>query len=162
MYTRSSLGVNCRQILRFGSVGVLNTVLGYGIILMSLWLGLGAFASNALGYLAGLLLGFTLNRRWTFRYFGHSNLKSMVRYVLAFLVAYGINFIVLLFASWTGLTLQPLIQLAAISAYSVVFYLELMLFVFPKRGAPVSDHAHQCHLQSITIGGGYTGRQRGD
>lgn len=63
---RSSLPFDDPRMPRFGAVGMLNTALGYAVILAGLALGLGDIISNATGYAAGLVLGFFLNRQWTF------------------------------------------------------------------------------------------------
>ena len=53
-------------MLRFGVIGLLNTALGYAVILAGLALGLGNIVSNATGHAAGLVLGFFPSRQWTF------------------------------------------------------------------------------------------------
>lgn len=63
---RSSLPFDDPRMLRFGVVGLLNTALGYVVILAGLALGLADIISNAASYAAGLVLGFFPDRQWTF------------------------------------------------------------------------------------------------
>ncbi len=54
-----------QQGLRFGLTGLANTLLTFVLILLAKPL-LGITAANVLGYLCGMALSFSLNRRWTF------------------------------------------------------------------------------------------------
>jgi len=78
-------------LLRFASVGVLNTLLGYAVIFLCMYVfGLGAVASNVIGYAVGLVMSFLLNRAFTFRSKA-AVVPEAVRFVMIFLVAYLAN-----------------------------------------------------------------------
>ena len=77
---RSNRAFDYARILRFAVVGVLNTTLGYSIIVMGLALGYGDIISNISGYAGGLILGFVLNRRWTFSDATHLRRGAVLRY----------------------------------------------------------------------------------
>lgn len=80
-----------RQLLKFAMVGVLNTALGYAVIFGCMYLlGLGAVISNVLGYAAGLVVSYSLNRSFTFRSSG-ARRAEMIRFVAIFLLAYLAN-----------------------------------------------------------------------
>ncbi len=80
-----------REVGRFLSVGVANTVVGLLVIYAAKWfLLLGDVAANALGYSVGLLLSFALNSRWTFAYNG-PYLPALVKFGCVTLAAYGMN-----------------------------------------------------------------------
>lgn len=121
------------RVLRFGVVGLVNTALGYAVILTGLALGWGDIASNAAGYAAGLLAGFALNRRWTFRNGAGSRMSEGRRYVLVFLIAYCANLAVLALARSLGFVESPLAQLAGLCTYSALFYLGSSRYVFVAR-----------------------------
>jgi putative flippase GtrA len=118
------------RMLRFAVVGVLNTALGYSIILAGLALGYGDILSNISGYAAGLLLGFVLNSRWTFANTSRIHAGTVLRYVLSFLFAYGANLLIVLAALSQGMTGNPWVHLLGIIVYSVLFYLASAHVVF--------------------------------
>jgi putative flippase GtrA len=131
--------------VRFASVGVLNTAFGYTVILFALWLGNGDIVSNLIGYTAGLALSFVLNRQWTFGTTEDVPSNVVARYVGTFLVAYAVNLGIVLAARSTGLMDGPMIHLLGICAYTILFYLGSVYFVFAEN-TPVSiknRHAKQ-------------------
>ncbi|WP_281391362.1 GtrA family protein [Mesorhizobium sangaii] len=128
-------------MLRFGAVGLLNTALGYAVILAGLALGLGDILANATGYAAGLVLGFFLNRQWTFTRVDGFRSGTLLRYGGVFLVAYSINLAVVIAARSAGITESPLVHLAGICVYSIIFYLGSAHFVFVGRGGRGDDTA---------------------
>lgn len=127
---RSALPSDFSRMLRFGAVGLLNTALGYTLILAGLWLGLGDIVSNAAGYAAGLTLGFILNRRWTFTAAGGFRPGTAVRYAITFMVAYGANLGIVIAAMSAGIIENPFVHLAGNCLYTVIFYLGSSRFVF--------------------------------
>ncbi|UXN57966.1 GtrA family protein [Phyllobacterium zundukense] len=145
MSTRSNRPFDYLQIVRFASVGVLNTAFGYTVILFVLWLGTGDILSNLIGYTAGLALSFVLNRQWTFGATKDVPSNVVARYVGTFLVAYAVNLGIVLAARSTGLMDGPMIHLLGICAYTILFYLGSVYFVFAEN-TPVSiknRHANQ-------------------
>ncbi|TJV45314.1 MAG: GtrA family protein [Mesorhizobium sp.] len=127
---RSALPSDFSRMLRFGAVGLLNTALGYTLILTGLWLGLGDIVANAAGYAAGLTLGFFLNRRWTFTAAGGFRPGTAVRYAITFIVAYGANLGIVIAAMSAGIIENPFVHLAGNCFYTVIFYLGSSRFVF--------------------------------
>lgn len=121
------------RVLRFGVVGLVNTALGYAVILAGLALGWGDLVSNAAGYAAGLIAGFALNRRWTFGSRAGRSMGEGRRYLLVFLVAYCANLAVLALARSLGFVESPLAQLAGLCTYSILFYLGSSRYVFVSR-----------------------------
>ncbi|WP_428424411.1 GtrA family protein [Pararhizobium sp.] len=130
MFTRSSRVFEATRLLRFAAVGLLNTALGYTVILVALAFGCGDIASNILGYASGLILGFVLNSRWTFSSAARLRKGTALRYALSFAIAYGANLGVVLTALSFGFTNNPWVHLAGICIYSVLFYLASSWFVF--------------------------------
>ena len=116
------------QLIRYLSVGVINTLVGLSIIWGLMLLGVDPVTANACGYAVGLVVAFILNRAWTFRV--EAEFGQIVRYLLAFMVAYGINVVILnvclqLFGGQGFLE-----QLPAMAAYTLSFYLLCKYYVF--------------------------------
>lgn len=117
------------RVVRFGLVGLLNSVLGYSVIVIMLRSGAGDIAANVAGYAVGLTVGFALNMRWTF---GRSGCEpaAIARYGLAFLIAYAVNLVVIAGAGQLGLVENPLVHLAGMVVYSGTLYLLASRLVF--------------------------------
>lgn len=84
-----------KQFFRFLTVGVLNTMLGYCVIFTCMYVAkMSPEISNAAGYVVGLFASYILNRKYTFnsRQTQHS---EVIRFLAVFVVAYALNFAVL-------------------------------------------------------------------
>lgn len=116
------------EVLRYLSVGVLNTLVGLSVIWGLILLGAPPVPANLGGYVAGLMIAFFLNRAWTFR--ATARPRQALRYIAAFGLAYGINLAILT----VGLALLDLhgflAQLPALAGYTVSFFLLCKFFVF--------------------------------
>jgi len=76
---------------RYLAVGAVNTVAGLGIIFgLKALGGVGDVAANLVGYGTAVLLGFALNRRWTFRHTGAVS-PALAWYLAVLSVAYLLN-----------------------------------------------------------------------
>ena len=85
-----------RQAVKYGVVGVVNTLLTLVVIwIMTNVLGCSAALSNFVGYFIGLINSFFLNRSWTFRSKG-GMLGGAVKFFVAFAICYLLQFCVLL------------------------------------------------------------------
>lgn len=130
-------------------VGFLNTALGYAIILGALSMGYGDILSNAAGYAAGLGLGFVLNSRWTFKRAVGLRPGAALRYLITFLVAYSANLAIVIVARSMGVLDNPLVHLAAICVYSLLFYLGSVSFVF---AASAANRRNECDHATLSKG----------
>lgn len=119
-----------RQLLRYGAVGVINTGLGYVVIFACMYLvGLGPVASNVAGYAVGLVVSYSLNRRFTFRSTG-ARRAEMVRFLVIFLLAYFANLGVLVALTRTFGVHDGLAQVLAGGVYFGLSYLLNKYYVF--------------------------------
>jgi putative flippase GtrA len=138
----SGVGSLPARPVKFALVGVANTLLGLLVIYAGKWgLGLADLPANALGYLTGLALSYTLNARWTFSFRGR-HAVALPRYVLVVLAAYLAN-IATVYAA-LGLAINSYIaQAAGIIPYTVVGYLGTAFFAFrnphPSQATSSSD-----------------------
>ncbi|MEM9784495.1 MAG: GtrA family protein [Pseudomonadota bacterium] len=116
------------QALRFGAVGVLNTLAGLGTIYIAMLAGVAPVPANMIGYAIGLAVSYTLNRRYTFR--GGRVEGSAVRFLITFAVAYAVN-MALLLGAIDAMRVDPyLAQLIASVGYTVTFFLLSKFYVF--------------------------------
>ncbi|HEY1129907.1 MAG TPA: GtrA family protein [Roseateles sp.] len=77
-------------LVKFIIVGLTNTGVTLSVIFATKYFwGLADAPANALGYVLGLINGYNLNRRWTFRHTG-----SVVRSLPAFLLIQGVAYVV--------------------------------------------------------------------
>ena len=120
--------------LRFVAVGLINTIVGFAIVIAAIeWLGANAFVANGAGLATGFVVGFLLNRAWTFRS-DRTIAATAPRYLLAFALAYSINLGLLALALRAGL--HPwLAQGVALATYSVAFYCLCRFSVFRAEGS---------------------------
>lgn len=123
------------RLLRFGLTGLANSAVGWAVIFGGLWAGMSGLAANAAGYAVGLLLSFTLNRRFVFGVTGAVSVREVAKFLAAFAVAYGVNVAVLMAAQSVLGADSPLAQLPAIGAYIVIFFLLSQFFVFKPASA---------------------------
>ena len=121
------------QFSRFTLVGIVNTFSGLMVIYGVKWLfGLGDVLSNMIGYGVGLIVSFLLNKSWTFRHEGEF-LKSALRFITAFAVAYPVNLGVVFFLiEWGGMN-SYVSQALGIPPYMVVFFLLSRYVAFRKN-----------------------------
>ncbi len=118
------------RLFRFALAGLANSAVGWAMIFAGLWAGLSGLAANAAGFGVGLVLSFTLNRRFVFGVTGAVQGREVAKFLAAFAVAYGINVVVLYAAQSVLGADSPWAQLPAIGAYVVIFFLLSQLFVF--------------------------------
>lgn len=119
-----------RQSLRFGMVGVVNTIIGllaiYGVIF---FLNIGPVVANAIGYTIGLFVSFVLNRLWTFGD-GRSIRAVLPRYLLVTVLSYVLNLAVVLLGT-NHFSVGPyLVQFFGIGFYTVAMFIGCRRFVF--------------------------------
>ena len=123
------------QVLRFLAVGVVNSIFGYGVIFACMYLaGMSPEISNVVGYTAGLVVSYVLNRNYTFRSTKRQR-TEIARFFAGFAVAYILNFLVLL-VSVHGLHMSKgLSQILSGLVYVVSSFLMSKYYVFKTKHA---------------------------
>ncbi|MEI8396330.1 MAG: GtrA family protein [Rhodospirillaceae bacterium] len=118
------------QAIRFVAVGIVNTLVGYAIIVSGMEvLAMSPVAANVFGYCVGFGISFILHRRITFNHRG-AVLPTIVRFALTMAIAYSCNLIVLLILINSFQASAILAQLMAVFVYTVVSFVLSRTIVF--------------------------------
>ena len=125
---------------RFASVGLFNTALSLGVImLLDRKFGAGPQLANAAGYAVGLSSGFLFSRGFVFRS-AAAVTNTAPRYLLTVLLGFALNQLVLLEVrrALTGLPFDHLLaQVCAMASYTVSVFLACRFWVFRAPIDPV-------------------------
>lgn len=128
-------------VVRFGLVGLVNTLCGLAVIYALKWtLGMHDVAANVAGYAVGLTVSYLLNARWTFRYCG-SLLAAAHRFILSVGVAYAANLATVGVAIYVVGVNSYAAQAIGIIPYALLTYLASRFFVFRQPPAGTSEPA---------------------
>lgn len=126
------------DVLRYALVGVVNTLVGFSIIIgLEQGLKLNPFLANAGGYAAGICISFVLSQLFVFRARSTAR-RSAPRYALAVAGAFGLNQGVLALARWLtpdAALWAVLAQGAATGSYTVALFLLSRYWVFAPAPA---------------------------
>ena len=122
---------SAKQLFRYGLVGIISNSLGYLLFLLITYWGVEPKIAMTLLYAVGATIGFFGNRQWAFAHSG-TLLESSVRYVIAHMFGYLINFLILLmFVDRLGYSHQW-VQAGAIFVVAGFLFVTFKYFVFPK------------------------------
>lgn len=118
------------RLARFVIVGLANTFIGLSVIFAcKALLGMGDVLANLLGYGVAVLLGFALNKRWTFEHAGDPA-GAFVRYLAVLVLAYAANLSVTLYAIDVLHLNSYIAQALGIVPYALTGYLGGRWFAF--------------------------------
>jgi putative flippase GtrA len=116
-------------IFRYLGSGVANTLLGFAVIFTLTLTGVSALWANASGYAVGFVTGFILSKKFVF----HSNgrfVSESFRYLLAFVVAFSLNLVVLELCLHLA-SFPPMgAQIVATGTYTFFMYIFTRFLVF--------------------------------
>ena len=84
-----------KQFLRYNFVGLINTVVGFGLIVLLMYMGIDAVLSNAIGYGIGAILSYFLNKKYTFAYKNYS-MRVAIKFFAVLGMAYLLNYMALM------------------------------------------------------------------
>lgn len=131
------------ELLKFAGVGTLNTTISLTIIYSLKWYALwGDVTANVLGYLIGILFGFVLNGRWTFK-MPTLNSRHLQRYALATSLAYLLNLSAVLFSINICNISGDYAQLVGVVVFTLTSFLLIKLFVFSGKSSTIDVAAQQ-------------------
>lgn len=116
-----------KQIIKFGSVGVLNTIIDLGVLNLLVYLGMGAVLANSISFALAATNSFFWNKFWTFRDKESSWKGQIIPFILVAAVGLGLSdLIVYYFHDQLGYNLN----IVKIASVVVVFWWN---FFIPKR-----------------------------
>ncbi len=121
---------NLNEIFRYLLAGTINTIVGYCIFLVMLYIvNVNPYYSNIVGYIFGLIIAYILNKLFVFK--NKTTTKtSIYRFFIAFILSFFINLFVL-FIFVDILNQSPAIsQIVAMTFYTIIFYLLNKFYVF--------------------------------
>ncbi|GBQ81440.1 GtrA family protein [Gluconacetobacter johannae DSM 13595] len=129
-HARSDLYLRLGELARFLFVGAGNTLFGLLLIFMLIsYAGADYRVANFLGYMAGYVISFSLNRLWTFRHAGCWK-KGFLRWSLVALIAYLVNLSVVVFThTEMGIGIYTA-QITGIAVYTMTSFLGGRFFAF--------------------------------
>ena len=116
-------------LTRYAGSGVINSIVGFIVIFSAMALGFSPMVSNVIGYVVGFTLGFVLSKKFVFRSNGHF-IPESVRYLVAFVISFLFNFLVLRLAlNYLNFHVVAS-QVAAAVGYTLLMYILTRRFVF--------------------------------
>ncbi len=120
--------------VRFGLVGVLNTLSGLSVIYLLKWaFSVPDFPANLGGYAVGLTGSYFLNSRWTF-VSRRPAVSSLPRFASVILLAYLINYAVVALAIGSAVN-SYVAQAMGVLPYSLTTYFGFRYYVFHHSSA---------------------------
>jgi putative flippase GtrA len=112
-----------KTFLKFVTVGVFNTLLGYATIMLFYHLvGLKYSTSYLLSYIIGFIISFFLNKHFVFES-KKNRYKEFLKFLTAFGVSYYISYLALKFIVEHNLIPTDIAFFAGMVVYSTLFYL---------------------------------------
>jgi len=121
--------------IKFGLVGILSTIFNYGVfVFLYKTINVYYIVSSVTGYVSGLLLGYLLNKNWTFV----SQIDKSKSYIVGYITVYVLSLLssqALLFSLVEFLFLNPLYaNIFAIVLSTVLNFFGIYFFVFKSTG----------------------------
>ncbi|HYW75707.1 MAG TPA: GtrA family protein [Gammaproteobacteria bacterium] len=133
-----------KQFVKFLLVGAVNTLIGLSTIyLLKFYFSVDDAPANAIGYMVGIVVSFSLNKKITFHHKGEI-LKSFFRFISVLGVAYLANLSVVELAIEVCSINSYLSQALGIVPYTLIGYLGSRLIAFPDATQPRSEYSEGC------------------
>jgi putative flippase GtrA len=123
------------QMLRFGTVGVLNTAVGLTAIYAFMYfLHADPVSADILGYLVGFSISFWLNKLWTFES-KHKIGDVLPRYIGVIAVAFLVNLAIVSVATGYFGRNPYLSQIFGVIAYTILSFTWCRIYAFPQTSS---------------------------
>lgn len=131
-----------KQLIRYGIVGVVSNAAIYFVYLLMTYYGVEPKIAMTLVYIIGASIGFIGNRKWTFAHRGNP-CSAALRYVLAHLFGYLLNFLILFtFVDRLGYAHQW-VQAAAIIIVAGVLFIVFKYSVFRGKNSQSGKYEYR-------------------
>lgn len=119
------------QLIKYGLVGVVNTLIT-GVILFTLMncFGVSYKTSNTVGYIAGFINSFIMNKLWTFKDNKVPTIKQLLRFSAVFVICYFLQRWLLIFFVEELVINKNISQLIGMIFYTLISFIFNKLFAF--------------------------------
>lgn len=121
-----------KTFLKYLFVGFINTIVGFGLIFILMFIGISPELSNFIGYMVGIVVSYTLNKIYTFKSKAHPK-KEFPRFILSLLAAYCLNFLTLMFCIRIIHISSYISQIISGAVYTTSGFLFVKIFAFKKE-----------------------------
>jgi putative flippase GtrA len=119
------------QFLKFAVVGLLNSAIQYLVFLfLYSFTGTQYLLASIIGYVAGMINSYILNRRWTFESRNQKLLTELSRFVAVNLISLGVNLGLLFLLVSTGVLVPQWAQVLAIAGSTLVNFVLNKVWTF--------------------------------
>jgi Predicted membrane protein len=122
-----------RVLLKYLLVGIINTIVGYGIIFFLMFVGVSPEISNIVGYAVGISVSYVLNKIYTFQSKAHPK-KEFPKFVLSLLASYTLNFLTLVLCIHIFKINPYISQIISGAVYTISGFVFLKYFAFRRSG----------------------------
>ncbi|MEM2056660.1 MAG: GtrA family protein [Thermoproteota archaeon] len=119
------------QFIHYLLIGVINTLVGYGVIFGLMYSGMDPFGSNMMGYGVGVMVSYALNRRFNFKS-RVQHREAFPKFICAMGIAYSVNIAVLYVAVNAGIDAY-ISQIIAGIFYTATGFMGSKFLAFKER-----------------------------
>lgn len=120
-----------REFGKFSFVGLISTAINYGSFYVLYWFGIHYLLASIIGYCAGVLVGYALNRTWTFAGKGAKAIgREFIFYWIVYLVSLLLSTLFLFFLVDVLTLSAPLANILAIGLSTATNFIGLKWIVF--------------------------------
>ena len=128
------------QFVKFGLVGILNTLVHYLVFyLLFRVAGIAMIVASAVGYMSGVLNSYLINRKWTFKATGSGYGTEFVKFFVVNLVSLGVNLLSLQFLVSSFGMMPEISQVLAIFCSLLVNFSGNKWWTFKQSASAAGD-----------------------
>jgi len=118
-----------RIFIKYISVGILNTIVGYGTIFFLMYIHFSPEISNIIGYVFGISVSYILNKNFTFRS-ENSHSRALPKFLISLGISYVFNLLTLMFCIHV-LTINPYVaQIISGAVYTLSGFIFFKYYAF--------------------------------
>lgn len=122
-----------KQFILFNIIGIINTLITFGIYSLCIKLGVNYRLALILEYVFGIIFSFIMNKNITFKHITGNTVKMFIKMVLTYIVTFGVNMGILsLFVEILQLN-EYLSQFIALGIVSVLSFILQKIIVFREK-----------------------------
>ena len=117
------------SVINYIFIGVINTLFGYGVIFLLLYINMEAEIANFIGYFLGFFLSYYLNKKYNFKS-NKSHREDLPKFIISMAISYILNLTVMVI-SYRVLNIDVYIsQIIGGLVYTISGYILSKIWVF--------------------------------